>query len=222
MTDYPVLLKLSGRLCIVVGGGAVGLRKVRGLLEAGARVRLITDRLLPDQKVPTETEIILRPFQPGDLREAFLAVAATGDRATDRAIADEARQLGKPVNVPGDPDLGDFNLPAVLRRGDLTVAVSTGGQSPALAAQLIGRLAKQFGPCWETVVRIAAAIRRKSLAFPDKIPYNQHVISSLLDAGLPELIANGDAESIRGLLQQVLGTDFNLTDFDIEGPAEIT
>lgn len=222
MSDYPVLLKLSGRLCIVVGGGTIGLRKVRSLLEAGAQVRLISDQLAPGQEVPAETEIRLRPFQSGDLREAFLVVAATGDRATDRAIADEARHLGKPVNVPGDPELGDFTLPAVLRRGDLTVAVSTGGRSPALAAQLVLRLAKQFGPCWGKVVGIAAEIRRRSLAFPGEMPYNQQVISQLLDAGLPELIAKGETESIQSLLQAVLGADFNLTDFDIEGPAEIT
>jgi precorrin-2 dehydrogenase/sirohydrochlorin ferrochelatase len=216
MADYPVLFDLSGRLCVVVGGGPVGLRKVRGLLTAGARVRLVSPRLTPGQSAPPEVEWLSRPFRPCDLQGAFLVISATGDTATDQAVAAEARRLGMPVSLPGEPAAGDFTLPAILRRGDLTVTVSTGGQCPALTAQLIRRMAEWFGPSWEMVVAISSAIRRKSLAFPDKLPYNQDVIAQLLNSGLPELIAADDPEAVDRLLQQVLGDDISLAKLQIE------
>ncbi|MEZ4600700.1 MAG: bifunctional precorrin-2 dehydrogenase/sirohydrochlorin ferrochelatase [Syntrophotaleaceae bacterium] len=218
MADYPVIFNLSGRLCVVVGGGPIGLRKVRGLLMAGARVRLITQDLCPEETVPAVVEILLRAYRPGDLEGAFLALAATGDPEVDKAVAAEARSLGIPISLPGLPAAGDFSLPAVLRRGDLTVTVSTGGRCPALAAHLAGRLGEWLPPAWETVVRISSAIRRMSLAFPDKLPYNQQVIACLLDAGLPQLIAADDKDAVNRLLQKVLGTDITLETLDVEWP----
>lgn len=222
MADYPVLFQLAGRLCLVVGGGPVGLRKVRGLRAAGARVRLVSDRLAPGQTVPAEVEVFKRPFHPDDLQGAFLALSATGDAATDGTVAAEARRLGIPVSLPGDPAAGDFTLPAVLRRGDLTLTVSTNGRCPALAAQLIRRLADWLDPSWATVAEIAAAIRRKSLALPEKLPYNQDVIARLLDAGLTDLVADGDPRAVDRLLRQVLGDGFSLAELPIEWPPEPT
>jgi precorrin-2 dehydrogenase/sirohydrochlorin ferrochelatase len=222
MADYPVLFQVAGRLCLVVGGGPVGLRKVRGLLAAGARVRLVSDRLAPGQTVPGGVEVIKRPFHPDDLQGAFLALAATGDAATDQTVVAEARRLGIPVSLPGDPAAGDFTLPALLRRGDLTLTVSTNGRCPALAAQLIRCLADWLDPSWATVAEIAAAIRRKSLALPEKLPYNQDVIARLLDAGLTDLVADGDPRAVDRLLRQVLGDGFSLAELHIEWPPEPT
>ncbi len=106
MSDYPILLNLEGRLCVVVGGGAVGRRKVRGLIGAGARVRLIAPE--PGRQTYRDLEVAARPFRSGDLRGAALAFAATGDREVNAAVAADARREGIPVNVADAPVEGDF------------------------------------------------------------------------------------------------------------------
>jgi len=198
MTDYPVLLSVAERLCVVVGGGPVALRKVRGLLAAGARVRLVAAELAaPAEDLAGVTATV----RPG----AFLAFAATGDRTVNAAVVAEARRRGVLVCVADAPEEGDFALPALLRRGDLTVAVATGGKSPALAALVRDRLAPQLGPEWAEVLEIAAALRQKRLTLQGKTEYNQAILRCLLDGGLPELVAGGDVPAVDQLLRALFG-----------------
>jgi precorrin-2 dehydrogenase/sirohydrochlorin ferrochelatase len=215
MTDYFVQLKLAGRLCVVVGGGSVGLRKIRGLLAAGARVRLVCTQLAAPEALASEVELVARPFRPQDLEGAFLAMAATGHAATDEAVTAEARRRGILVSVPGNPSAGDFTLPAVVRQGDISLTVATGGRCPALAPLLAARLAEGLKPAWPEVLEITAAIRRKALAFPKKFSYNQDLIGRLLEGGLAELAAQGDATGIDRLLGRVLGEGFSLAELNI-------
>lgn len=139
MKYYPVFLDLKGRRCVVVGGGPVAEGKVQGLREAGARVVVIsptaTDPLARWAR-EGEVEWLARPYRRGDLEGAFLAIAATDDPETNRAVAEEAFARGVLVNVVDTPDLCLFIAPAVVRRGPVTVAVSTGGLSPALARRI--------------------------------------------------------------------------------------
>lgn len=216
MTDYPVQLKLAGRLCVVIGGGPVGLRKIRGLLAAGARVRLVCKRLTSPDVLPPEVELVGRPFLPQDLEGAFLAMAVTGDAETDQAVTAEARRLGILICVPGDPSAGDFTLPAVVRQGDISLTVATGGKCPALAPLLAAHLAERLEPAWPEVLEIAAAIRRKALAFPEKFSYNQDLIARLLEGGLAELTTRNDASAIDRLLHCVLGEGFSLAELNIK------
>ncbi|WP_432822152.1 precorrin-2 dehydrogenase/sirohydrochlorin ferrochelatase family protein [Trichloromonas sp.] len=215
---YPLQFQLNGRLCIVVGGGRVGLRKASGLLRAGARVRLITAAVAADLSLRQEIEIIRRPYQEGDLAGAVLAFAATDDRQVNAAVAAEARRRHIPVNIADDPAASDFLLPATLLRGDLTIAVTTGGRSPALAAQVRDQLAELVGPEWEIVLEIAAALRRKRLTVPEKAGYNQGILRQLLEGGLPSLISGGDAKEIDDLLGRLLGKGFSLADLGIHLP----
>jgi precorrin-2 dehydrogenase/sirohydrochlorin ferrochelatase len=214
---YPIQLQLKGRLCTVVGGGRVGLRKASGLLRAGARVRLVTAEPTADFSSRQEIEIIRRPYREGDLAGAFLAFAATDDRRVNAAVAAEARRLNIPVNIADDPEASDFFLPAAFFRGDLAVAVTTGGRSPALAAQVRDQLAALIGPEWETVLEIAAALRQKRLTLPEKTKYNQKILH-LLEGGLPSLISGGDAAGIDDLLSRLLGKGFSLADLGIHLP----
>jgi precorrin-2 dehydrogenase/sirohydrochlorin ferrochelatase len=218
MTDYPVQLKLAGRLCVVVGGGPVGLRKIRGLLAAGARVRLVCTQLTAPEALAPEVELVARPFRSQDLEGAFLAMAATGDAGTDQAVAAEARRRGILVSVPGDPSAGDFTLPAVVRQGNISLTVATGGRCPALAPLLSARLAEWLKPGWPEVLEITAAIRRKALAFPENFSYNQNLIARLLESDLAELTARGDAPGIDRLLRRVLGEGFSLAELNIKLP----
>lgn len=222
MPDYPILLQLEDRLCVVIGGGVVGLRKVHGLLRAGARVRLIA----PEPEAPTEemekVEIVRRAYRQGDLRGAFLAFAATDDRKVNAAVLREARETGVLVNMAETPADGDFTLPALLRRGDLTVSVSTGGRSPALAALVRDHLDATFGREWACVLDIAAALRRKRLTVGKKTEYNQAILRRLLDGGLPALIAGRNIAGIDHLLETLFGEGFSLADLGIQLPKEMT
>lgn len=141
---YPVLLDLHGCSCLVVGGGPVALRKVRGLLAAGAAVRVVSPEAVPALAALAEAGRIRwerRPFRPGDAAGQAMVFACTGQADVDRQVVLEARREAAWVNAAGAPELGNVILPAVCRRGRLTVAVSTAGASPALARRVRDDLA---------------------------------------------------------------------------------
>ena len=148
---YPLFMDVSGRRCVVVGGGGVASRKARGLLESGARVVVVSPEVTPeidDMDVTVER----RPYEPGDLAGCALAFAATDSREVNAAVARESEEHGIPVNVADRPAEGDFALPSVLRRGGLQVAVSTGGASPSLARRIRDAMEPSFAAEWESVV----------------------------------------------------------------------
>jgi len=148
---YPLFMDVSGRRCVVVGGGGVASRKARGLLESGARVVVVSPEVTPeidDMDVTVER----RPYAPGDLAGCTLAFAATDSREVNAAVVREAEEHGIPVNVADRPAEGDFALPSVLRRGGLQVAVSTGGASPSLARRIRDAMEPSFAAEWESVV----------------------------------------------------------------------
>lgn len=136
---YPVCLDLRGRPCVVIGGGAVAARKVEGLLDCGAVVTVVAPALTPSLQAMQEAGAIsarLRPYAEGDLEGAALAIAATDDREVNTRVAAEARARSVWLNAADDPERCDFILPAIVRRGDLQIAISTGGRSPALARRV--------------------------------------------------------------------------------------
>jgi len=215
---YPLQLNLSGRLCVVVGGGVVGRRKLTGLLQAGARVRLIDAAAASVPPVGGALEFLPRPYRDGDLEGAFLAFAATDNPTVNAAVAAEARLRGIPVNRADDGPDSDFILPANLRRGDLLFSVAGAGRSPALAAILRDRLAEHFGPEWGTILDIAAALRRKRLTPLEKTKYNQEILRRLLAAGLAERVAAGDAAGVDCLLATLPEGGCTLDDLGIQLP----
>jgi precorrin-2 dehydrogenase/sirohydrochlorin ferrochelatase len=139
MRYYPVFLGVADRSCVVVGGGEVAARKVGSLLDARARVTVISPHLTDELATQVAAGIIAhtaRGYRPGDLHGYFLAYAATSDEQVHEQIARDAEAEGILLNVVDRPHLCTFIVPAVLRRGDLQVAVSTGGGSPALAGRV--------------------------------------------------------------------------------------
>ncbi|WP_025949071.1 precorrin-2 dehydrogenase/sirohydrochlorin ferrochelatase family protein [Geobacillus thermocatenulatus] len=144
---YPIVLHLRGRRAVVVGGGKVAARKVYGLLEAEADVVVIAPEAVPDiEALAAKGEIVWRKktFAEDDLAGAFLVIAATNDRNVNEAVA-QAATPGQLVNVVDDPERCDFHVPAVVRRGSLTIAVSTEGASPAVARRIRRELEEQYG-----------------------------------------------------------------------------
>lgn len=209
MTSYPIFIELKGRLCVVIGGGTVGRRKMQGLLAAGARVRLV-DPQGDKESMPPEVEWRSSNYRAEDLDGAVLVFAATDRREVNAAIAQDARNAGIPVNVADAPDESDFTVPASLRRGALTVAVASSGQSPSLAVLVRDEISELLGPEWETIMEIAAALRRKRLTPAPHSDYNQRVFRQLLDAGLVALVAAGDVPAIDRLLTSVVDEETTL------------
>lgn len=160
---YPLFMDVSGSRCAVVGGGGVASRKVRGLLESGASVVVISPEVTPEIEGMGVT-VERRPYRPGDLAGSALAFAATNSREVNAAIAREAKESGIPVNVADRPAEGDFALPSVLRRGALQVAVSTGGASPTLARRIRDAMEPSFAAEWAGIVERFRMARGEGLA----------------------------------------------------------
>ena len=164
---FPMFMKLEGRQCLVVGAGKVGEPKIGGLLETGARIRVVALDASPAVREWARTgkiELELRAFTNDDLHGAFLVVVATSSRTLNERIYHEAQRLGVLSNVVDVPDLCDFFYPSIVRRGDLQIAVSTAGQSPSLATKIRQQLEQQFGPGYAAWVAELGETRRLILA----------------------------------------------------------
>lgn len=162
-----MFLKLAGRRCLVVGAGAVAESKIAGLLDAEASVRVVAPEATPQVQswaAAGQIEWLARQCEPGDLDDMFLVVAATDSPDLHQQIFAEARRRGVLCNVVDVPELCDFYYPAVAQRGALQIAVSTGGQSPALAQRLRRELEEQFGPEYEAWLQQLGEEREKLFA----------------------------------------------------------
>ena len=163
---YPVALELSGRRCVIAGGGREAEAKARGLLEADADVVVIAPRVsdgLGDLVRRGEITHISRPYRPGDLAGAFLVIAADGDRGRRAEVFADAEAERVLCNAVDDVDHCHFAVPSIVRRGDLLLAISTGGRVPSLAKRLRRRLSGQFGWQWEALVDVLGEVRAGTL-----------------------------------------------------------
>jgi precorrin-2 dehydrogenase / sirohydrochlorin ferrochelatase len=164
---FPMFVKLEGRRCLVVGAGKVGEPKIRGLIETGARVHVIaleTSEAVHQWARAGKITLEVRGFAPADLDGVFLAIVATASRDLNSSIYREAEQRGILCNVVDVPEYCDFYYPAVVRRGDLQIAISTNGQSPSLAQKLRQQLERQFGPGYARWVAELGETRKLVLA----------------------------------------------------------
>jgi precorrin-2 dehydrogenase/sirohydrochlorin ferrochelatase len=201
MGSYPVCLELAGQPCLVIGGGPIAERKVEGLLAAGAAVTVVSPSLTPGLVALARGGRIRhlpREYGPGDVAGSRLALAATGKREVDAAASREGRERGVWVNAADDPELCDFTLPATLRRGDLVVAVSTGGASPALARavreELEGHLPESYAALADIVAEVRRELRQRTCS-PGGEAWRR-----ALDADLRRLVAEGRREEAKASL----------------------
>jgi len=149
---FPMFLKLSGRPCLVVGAGTIAESKIVSLLEAGGRLRVVAPEATPQVRSWAQSNEIQwhqRPFEPHDLDGIFLVVAATSSTELHKRIFEEATRRGVLCNIVDVPPLCDFYYPAVVQRGALQIAISTSGESPALAQRLRKQLEEHFGAEYE-------------------------------------------------------------------------
>jgi siroheme synthase-like protein len=201
-----VALDLEERPCLVVGGGAVASRKVIGLLEAKAHVTVVSPTLSTSLlELARAGRFRWRPreFAAGDTDQCFLVVVATRDRSVNRVVAEEARRGRTLVNCADDPEHCDFILPALFRRGPLTVAVSTGGASPAMACMVRDELDATLTGDYARLAEVVAEVRRTLRARGLSIGGDRW--ATALDEGIKQLVAAGQPVEARRRLEERLG-----------------
>jgi siroheme synthase-like protein len=205
MRYYPIFLELEGRRCLVVGGGAVAERKVAGLLEAGARVTVVSPTVTDElASLARDGGIrhVAREYREGDLDGYRLAFVATDARDVNASVAAEGRARGVWVNAADDARHSDFILPSTLRRGDLVVAVGTGGTSPALARAIREELEAYFTDEYAELSRIVAEVRRE--LSDDNRSADADAWRCALDAEIRRLIADDRVADAKRLLRRRL------------------
>lgn len=211
MRYYPVNLDIQNQKCLVVGGGAVGTRKVMTLLDCGALVTVvspdITDVLL---ELANDGSIVLkkRPYQTSDLEGMFLVIGTTNNAKLNRQISNDARRLKILCNIADCPKACNFMLPSIVKRGDLVIAISTSGKSPALAKRLRKDLEKEFGEEYADFLRLMGAIREKLLRKKHEPEAHKHIFEQLINRGLVEMIRDRKKEDINSLLLEILGEGY--------------
>lgn len=199
---YPVSLNIRGRKCVVVGGGEVALRKVKALLEHGAMVTVISPELGPELvQLARHGEItaLNREYRAGDLKDSFLAIAATDDSDTNCQIVREAEDRAVLVNVVDDAENSDFIVPSCLRRGDVTIAVATAGRSPALARKIRTRMEEKFGEEYAALALLLDEVRTELKKRGITVGGDDWQAALDLDR-LTELLRKGEREKARALI----------------------
>jgi precorrin-2 dehydrogenase/sirohydrochlorin ferrochelatase len=194
---FPMFFLLEGKTCAVVGAGAVGQEKIQGLLAAGARVRVIAPQATPlIQRLARAKKLEWEPrrFRVSDLKGAFMVVAATSLPHLNEMIWRAARRKGVLCNVVDDPQHCDFFYPAVVRRGALQIAVSTGGRSPALAQQVRKDIERYFGPEYAEWVGELGQARRRSRASVRDISQRKELALAMVRRGLQHTGAQKNAQ----------------------------
>ncbi|MBI1737596.1 MAG: bifunctional precorrin-2 dehydrogenase/sirohydrochlorin ferrochelatase [Candidatus Rokubacteria bacterium] len=198
---YPVVLDLGGRPCVVIGGGTVAERKIAALLAAGALVTVVAPTVTAAVAASARAGALVhvaRAYRPGDLAGQRLALVATGAPGVSAAVAAEGDARRIWVNAADDAAHSTFILPSVLRRGDLTLAVGTGGASPALARLVREELERHLGPEYATLVDVAGDVRRE-LARRGK-PSTGEAWTRGVDDGVRRLVREGRRDEARARL----------------------
>lgn len=208
-TPYPVSLVVAGQPCLVVGGGPVAARKVDGLLASGARVTVVAPEVVPAIAALDAVTLHRRPYERGEAGRYRLVITATGVAGVDAAVAADADAAGVWVNSADDAGHCTFLLPSVHRDGPVTVAVSTGGASPALATWLRRRVAATAGDGLGALADVLDGARRRLQA--DGRSTESVDWQALLDGPLPGLVRAGRLDEARRLLDEATARPGGLT-----------
>ena len=212
MRYYPIYLDVKDRKCLVVGGGAVGTRKVETLLECGAKVTVVSIDASEKLKKLSNSGLIRlkeRAFQTDDLESVFLVVVATDDEDLNIKVHAAAERRRVLCNIADRPEACNFILPSIVSRGDLTIAISTSGKSPAFAKKLRKQLEAQFGDEYAEFLKLMGAIRKKLLSKDHEPEAHKHLFERLIETDLVQMLKNADTDAINTLLLEVLGDGYD-------------
>jgi len=213
MRYYPVYLDIKNRNCLVVGGGSVGTRKVLMLIACGANVTVVSPVATEELRKLFNNgtvELKERPFEVSDLDDRFLVIGATDDQNVNRGIYAEAERRKLLCNIADRPDQCHFILPSVVNRGDLIIAISTSGKSPAFAKKLRKQIEREFGDEYAEFLNLMGAIRKKLLSEHHEPEAHKHLFEQLIEGGLVQMIKDGETAGVNSLLHEILGAGFDL------------
>jgi precorrin-2 dehydrogenase/sirohydrochlorin ferrochelatase len=214
MKYYPIFLDINGKDCLVVGGGNVGARKAATLEKCGAKVTVISDRFSPkfDALKPTTICLEKKEYEKEDVKGMFLVFAATNNADLNQEIKNDASRLNILCNIADAPDTSDFLLASIVDRGDLIVAVSTSGSSPAMAKKIRQDLENQFDFEYAQLLCLMGNIRKKLLSSGHAPNENKAIFQTLIEKGMLELMKANDEKKIKAVLCDVLGRKYSYQD----------
>lgn len=211
MRYYPVCLDLQNRHCLVVGGGSVANRKVATLLDCGAKVTVVSPKAAPRLINLADNHSILwikRSFKSSDLAGMFLVIGATNDDSLNLQISQEAEKNNILCNIADHPAACNFILPSVMSRGDLCIAISTSGKSPAYAKKLRQDLEGKFGHEHADFLHLMGAIRKLLLQQEHTPEEHRPIFDKLIHSNIIALIRDRNEEGIDAILNDILGPGY--------------
>lgn len=207
---FPIALDVKGKKCVVIGGGAVARRKVQSLTECGAQVTVISPEACSElQGLANDgvIEWVQRPYRFGDLEGAMVVMAATDSEGCNQEVYQEALERGLLVNVCDDPPRCNFIVPSVVRRGSLTIAITTDGRSPMLARKIREDLEQVYGDEYEQFLTLMGKIRRHVLESGVSAAERPEIFRRLVYSDLIDLLRFGDRESVRRRAAELVGRE---------------
>ncbi len=211
MQYFPIFLDIKNRNCLVVGGGDVGTRKVEKLLECGASVTVVSidtteklKRLFEDRHIA----LIERAYRPSDLESRFLVIGATNDELLNQQLSMDAEKSKLLCNIADRPKACNFILPAIVQQGDLVLAISTSGKSPAFAKKVRKDLEKQFGEAYAVFLDLMGAIRSRLLREKHAPEQHKPLFQKIIQSDIISWIQDRQYEEIDRLLLDVLGPGY--------------
>ena len=211
MQYFPIFLDIKNRNCLVVGGGDVGTRKVEKLLECGASVTVVSidtteklKRLFEDRHIA----LIVRAYRPSDLESRFLVIGATNDELLNQQLSMDAEKSKLLCNIADRPKACNFILPAIVQQGDLVLAISTSGKSPAFAKKVRKDLEKQFGEEYAVFLDLMGAIRSRLLREKHAPEQHKPLFQKIIQSEIISWIQDRQYEEIDRLLLDVLGPGY--------------
>ncbi|MBM4065315.1 MAG: bifunctional precorrin-2 dehydrogenase/sirohydrochlorin ferrochelatase [Planctomycetes bacterium] len=199
---YPILLNIQDKKCLVVGGGNVAWRKVCSLKDAGARVTVVSPEFCPEMEKETGIERIRQKYEEEFLNGVLVVVASTDDEEVNKKIYYDAVKMGILVNVVDRPEFCSFIVPATISRGDLSISISTGGASPALARNIRESLEKQFGDEYGEFAKLLSETRRKVLSEVSDESIRRDILQRIAGLDMLEIVKQkGVAEARKKILR---------------------
>lgn len=205
MKLYPINLNVKDKLCVVIGAGDVAYRKAKSLLDAGARVKVISPDISQSTKeLDGVVELVNREYEDGDLEGAFITIAATDDTDVNTKIAGEAKGKGVLLNVVDKPELCHFYVPSIVKRGNLVLSISTSGKFPALSKKLRKDLEKSFGAEYEKYLELLADARDKVINKYADLDKRKQILNTIVKLPIVELIEKGDIDKAKQEIERIV------------------
>ncbi len=215
MPYYPIFLDLNHQNVVVVGGGEVAERKIKSLLIYGCTIYISSPHLTPHlQQLVAIKKIHHIPDESLDtyMDDTFMVIAATDDAEVNSKIASQAKKHGLLINAVDQPKDCNFIMPSIVKRGNLQIAISTAGKSPALAKKIRKNLESSFPPEYDSFTKLLGIIRAKLLSQDQPSSKNKIIFQQLVDSNLLEMITHKNWDGMRATLQSILGESFPIED----------